>query len=272
MQSAINTVNTRHIGAGDLGAYVAAVSASPARPVISVKDLHKSFGVHQVLKGVSMAVEKGQMVAIVGRSGSGKSTLLRCMNALETIDSGEISVCGHEVHRRNGVNLRELRKEVGIVFQSYNLFPHLTVERNITLALTTVKGMERGAANSRALEVLLQVGLESKKDAYPEQLSGGQQQRVAIARSLAMAPQVMLFDEVTSALDPELTGEVLKVMEQLASDGMTMVLVTHEMAFAKRVADRIIYMHQGKVWEVGAGEMLDAPKTPELRQFLGNGL
>lgn len=244
-----------------------------AQPVISVNDLHKSFGVHQVLKGVSMSVERGQMVAIVGRSGSGKSTLLRCMNALESIDSGAISVCGHQVDKRNGINLRELRKEVGIVFQSYNLFPHLTVERNITLALTTVKGMQRDAANRRALEVLTQVGLEAKRDAYPEQLSGGQQQRVAIARSLAMAPQVMLFDEVTSALDPELTGEVLKVMEQLARDGMTMVLVTHEMAFARKVADVLVFMHEGKIWESGPpNELFDAPKTREFAQFIGSGL
>ena len=270
MQSAINQANTERARPG---AQLASVSPAAARPVISVTDVHKSFGAHQVLKGVSMAVEKGQMVAIVGRSGSGKSTLLRCMDALESIDSGEISVCGHAVHGRERLNLRELRKEVGIVFQSYNLFPHLSVERNITLALTTVKGMERGAANRRALEVLAQVGLEAKKDAYPEQLSGGQQQRVAIARSLAMAPQVMLFDEVTSALDPELTGEVLKVMEQLARDGMTMVLVTHEMAFARKVADVLVFMHDGKIWESGPpNELFDAPKTREFAQFIGSGL
>jgi polar amino acid transport system ATP-binding protein len=158
------------------------------------------------------------------------------------------------------------------VFQSYNLFPHLTVEENIMLALRHVKKMSSDEARRIAMNVLEQVGLAQKADAYPEQLSGGQQQRVAIARSLAMSPKVMLFDEVTSALDPQLTGEVLRVMEDLAADGMTMLLVTHEMAFAKRVADRIIYMHQGKVWEVGDGSMLDAPRTPELRAFLDNGL
>ena len=241
--------------------------------VINVRDVHKSFGPHKVLEGVSLSVEKGQMVAIVGRSGSGKSTLLRCMNALETVDSGEIKVCAHEVSNRTRVNLRELRKEVGIVFQGYNLFPHLTVARNITLALTTVKGMERDLADRTAYEVLLQVGLAEKKDAYPEQLSGGQQQRVAIARSLAMAPQVMLFDEVTSALDPELTGEVLKVMEELASKGMTMVLVTHEMAFARKVADVLVFMHNGKIWESGPPhELFAAPKTKEFAQFIGSGL
>lgn len=242
-------------------------------PVINVTDVHKSFGTHKVLEGVSLSVNKGQMIAIVGRSGSGKSTLLRCMNALESIDSGSISVCDHEVSTSHQLNLRELRKDVGIVFQSYNLFPHLTVERNITLALTTVKGMTREAANRTAYDALLQVGLEHKKDAYPEQLSGGQQQRVAIARSLAMAPQVMLFDEVTSALDPELTGEVLKVMEELASKGMTMVLVTHEMAFARKVADVLVFMHNGKIWESGVpSELFAAPKTQEFAQFIGSGL
>ncbi|MDP3673223.1 MAG: amino acid ABC transporter ATP-binding protein [Telluria sp.] len=270
MQSAINASD---IAGSSIGAYQPSECAAQTGSVISVANLHKSFGVHQVLKGVSLTVEKGQMVAIVGRSGSGKSTLLRCMNALETIESGELTVCGHAVHDRSRVNLRELRKQVGIVFQSYNLFPHLTVERNITLALTTVKAMDRAAATRKALEVLEQVGLAQKKDAYPEQLSGGQQQRVAIARSLAMAPQVMLFDEVTSALDPELTGEVLKVMEQLARDGMTMVLVTHEMAFARKVADVLVFMHDGKIWESGSpNELFDAPKTKEFAQFIGSGL
>jgi polar amino acid transport system ATP-binding protein len=241
--------------------------------VISVSDVHKRFGANQVLAGVSLSVNKGQMVAIVGRSGSGKSTLLRCMNALETVDNGSITVCGHEVSDRASIDMRALRKQVGIVFQSYNLFPHLTVGRNITLALTSVKKMSREAANRKAREVLLQVGLEEKIDAYPEQLSGGQQQRVAIARSLAMEPQVMLFDEVTSALDPELTGEVLKVMEQLASNGMTMVLVTHEMAFARKVADVLVFMHNGRIWESGPpNELFDAPKTREFAQFIGSGL
>ncbi|SAK58836.1 amino acid ABC transporter ATP-binding protein [Caballeronia glebae] len=239
--------------------------------IVKVGDIHKSFGSNHVLKGVSFEVNKGQMIAVIGASGSGKSTALRCIDRLETIDQGQIEVCGIRVDDPL-VDLHLLRREVGIVFQSYNLFPHLTVEENIMLALRHVKKMSRDEARRIATNVLEQVGLGQKADAYPEQLSGGQQQRVAIARSLAMSPKVMLFDEVTSALDPQLTGEVLRVMEDLAADGMTMLLVTHEMAFAKRVADRIIYMHQGKVWEVGDGSMLDAPRTPELRAFLGNGL
>ncbi|SAK47576.1 amino acid ABC transporter ATP-binding protein [Caballeronia temeraria] len=239
--------------------------------IVKVDDIHKSFGSNHVLKGVSFEVNKGEMIAVIGASGSGKSTALRCIDRLETIDRGEIEVCGIRVDDPK-VDLHLLRREVGIVFQSYNLFPHLTVEENIMLALRHVKKMSRDEARRIAMNVLEQVGLGQKADAYPEQLSGGQQQRVAIARSLAMSPKVMLFDEVTSALDPQLTGEVLRVMEDLAADGMTMLLVTHEMAFAKRVADRIIYMHQGKVWEVGDGSMLDAPRTAELRAFLDNGL
>ncbi|KAK48283.1 amino acid ABC transporter ATP-binding protein [Caballeronia sp. LZ029] len=239
--------------------------------IVKVGDIHKSFGSNHVLKGVSFEVNKGEMIAVIGASGSGKSTALRCIDRLETIDQGQIEVCGIRVDDPK-VDLHLLRREVGIVFQSYNLFPHLTVEENIKLALRHVKKMSSDEARRIAMNVLEQVGLAQKADAYPEQLSGGQQQRVAIARSLAMSPKVMLFDEVTSALDPQLTGEVLRVMEDLAADGMTMLLVTHEMAFAKRVADRIIYMHQGKVWEVGDGSMLDAPRTPELRAFLDNGL
>jgi polar amino acid transport system ATP-binding protein len=239
--------------------------------IVSLGDVYKSFGSNQVLKGVSFDVEKGEMIAVIGASGSGKSTALRCIDRLETIDRGRIEVCGIRVDDPK-VDLHQLRREVGIVFQSYNLFAHLTVQENIMLALRHVKKQTRDEARRIAMKVLDQVGLEQKADAYPEQLSGGQQQRVAIARSLAMSPKVMLFDEVTSALDPQLTGEVLRVMEDLARDGMTMLLVTHEMAFAKRMADRIIYMHQGKVWEVGSGDMLDAPQTPELRAFLNNGL
>lgn len=241
--------------------------------IVNVKDLHKSFGTNKVLNGVSLEVPKGQMVAIVGRSGSGKSTLLRCMDGLETINAGTMEVCGFQVHDRDNLNLRELRKRVGIVFQSYNLFPHLTVQRNITLALTTIKKLSTAEANETAAKVLKLVGLEEKTNAYPEQLSGGQQQRVAIARSLAMNPELMLFDEVTSALDPELTGEVLKVMEDLAEQGMTMVLVTHEMAFARKVADVLIFMHQGKVWEMGPpDELFDNPKTPEFKKFISSNL
>ncbi|OZI23899.1 phosphate ABC transporter ATP-binding protein [Bordetella genomosp. 9] len=239
--------------------------------IVRLDNVYKCFGSNQVLQGVSFEVAKGEMIAVIGASGSGKSTALRCIDRLETIDQGSIEVCGIRVDHPE-VDLRQLRLEVGIVFQSYNLFAHLTVEENIMLALRHVKKKSRQEARDIAMSVLDRVGLAQKAGAYPEQLSGGQQQRVAIARSLAMSPKVMLFDEVTSALDPQLTGEVLRVMEDLAAGGMTMILVTHEMAFAKRVADRIIYMHQGKVWEVGDGGMLDAPATPELRAFLSNGL
>ncbi len=239
--------------------------------VVKLHDIHKSFGSVAVLKGVSFEIDKGEVVAIIGRSGSGKSTALRCINRLETIQSGTLEVCGHRIDHAD-LDLRALRQDVGMVFQSYNLFPHLTVEENITLAPRRVKKLPTRDARALALSSLERVGLAEKIDAYPEQLSGGQQQRVAIARSLAMQPKVMLFDEVTSALDPQLTGEVLRVMEVLAQGGMTMAVVTHEMAFARRVADRVIFMHQGRVWETGPGEMLDDPQTPELRAFLANGL
>ena len=239
--------------------------------IVNLEAVHKSFGSLAVLKGVSFQVNKGQVVAIVGRSGSGKSTALRCINRLEAIDSGRIDVCGHRVDDP-ALDLRSLRRDVGIVFQSYNLFPHLTVEENITLAPRAAKGKTRAQALEIAATVLRQVGLADKAQAYPEQLSGGQQQRVAIARSLAMEPQVMLFDEVTSALDPQLTGEVLRVIEDLAAGGMTMVLVTHEMAFARKVADVVIFMHEGRIWETGTGDMLLNPQTAELQQFVDNGL
>lgn len=239
--------------------------------VVELNDVHKSFGTNTVLKGVSFAVPKGQVVAIIGKSGSGKSTALRCIDRLEIIDKGNIEVCGHRVSDP-GIELRRLRMDVGIVFQSYNLFPHLTVEQNVMLAPRAVKKKSKDEARALSHRTLSQVGLVDKAQAYPEQLSGGQQQRVAIARSLAMEPKVMLFDEVTSALDPQLTGEVLRVIEQLASEGMTMVLVTHEMEFAARVADTIIFMHEGKVWETGPGSMLKDPQTPELKQFMAYGL
>jgi polar amino acid transport system ATP-binding protein len=218
--------------------------------VVEVTSVKKSFGSLEVLKDVSFSVDRGQVVVLIGRSGSGKSTMLRCLNGLEQIDAGDILIDGFRVSER-GANLRQLRQDVGIVFQHYNLFPHLTVERNITLALTVVKKMPRKEARAIAERVLAQVGLAEKIDAYPEQLSGGQQQRVAIARCLAASPKVMLFDEVTSALDPELKEEVLQVVEDLARNGMTMVLVTHEMGFARHVADRVIFMHQGRIHESG---------------------
>ncbi|AIC30878.1 amino acid ABC transporter ATP-binding protein (plasmid) [Rhizobium etli bv. phaseoli str. IE4803] len=237
-------------------------------PEVVVENVHKSFGALEVLKGVSLTVGRGEVFALIGRSGSGKSTLLRCMNGLEKINSGRIEIAGHTLGQ-DAKALRKLRTDVGIVFQSYNLFPHLTVGENIMLAPRIVKDVAKVKAREVAHEVLKLVGLSEKFDSYPDQLSGGQQQRVAIARSLAMRPKVMLFDEVTSALDPELTEEVLTVMEQLARDGMTMILVTHEMAFARRVATQTIFMHKGKIWEQGPSAMLFGdPQTPELRQFV----
>ena len=237
-------------------------------PVVELEDVHKRYGNLEVIKGVSLNVAQGEVVALIGRSGSGKSTLLRCINGLEPFQQGRIAVAGHVVDQ-NPKRLRELRKEVGIVFQSFNLFPHLTVGQNIMLAPRLAKGAKPEENRRAAEEVLAQVGLSDKFDAYPDNLSGGQQQRVAIARSLAMKPQVMLFDEVTSALDPELTGEVLLVMERLAKAGMTMILVTHEMGFARNVADVVVFMHQGLVWETGpARAVLEAPQTAELKAFV----
>jgi polar amino acid transport system ATP-binding protein len=236
--------------------------------LVELHDVVKRFGALTVLDHVSLAVNPGEIIAVIGRSGSGKSTLLRCINGLEPIQAGRIVFEGETVNDP-ATNLRKLRQRVGIVFQSFNLFPHLSVEKNITLGPRVVKGMKRGAARELATRALERVGLAEKIDAYPDQLSGGQQQRVAIARSLAMQPQLMLFDEITSALDPELTGEVLKVLEQVAREGMTMMLVTHEMGFARRVATRLIFMHQGRIWEEGpASEVLANPRTPELETFL----
>jgi len=240
--------------------------------IVQFDAVHKSFGPIEVLKGVSFEVRRGEVVCLIGQSGSGKSTALRCINGLERINAGRIRVAGHDVGSNPDVDLRAVRRDVGIVFQSYNLFPHLTVEQNITLAPRRVKRAAPAEASALAAKVLAQVGLLEKLHSYPEQLSGGQQQRVAIARALAMQPQVMLFDEVTSALDPELTEEVLKVMEDLARGGMTMVVVTHEMAFARRVASKVIYMHRGLVHEAGDPDILLRPKTPELQKFIGAGL
>jgi polar amino acid transport system ATP-binding protein len=241
--------------------------------IVNVQNVHKRFGQNNVLNGVSLEILRGQLVAIIGRSGSGKSTLLRCLNGLESIDSGTLHVCDTQINGLGQAELRALRQRVGMVFQGYNLFPHLTVRRNVTLALTNIKKMRKDEAEDIARRVLSQVGMDQKLDAYPEQLSGGQQQRVAIARSLAMMPELMLFDEVTSALDPELTGEVLKVMENLARDGMTMALVTHEMSFAKKVADVVVFMHAGKVWEIGSPqELFGNPRTEELARFISSDL
>jgi polar amino acid transport system ATP-binding protein len=238
-------------------------------PIVEFSGVCKSFGATQVLKGLNLEVYRGEVVALIGRSGSGKSTALRCVNGLEKISSGTLEVCGYQLHRTD-VNLRELRLRVGIVFQSYNLFPHLTVQQNITLAPVKVRRMGHARASELADRVLDQVGLRARAQSYPHQLSGGQQQRVAIARSLAMEPDVMLFDEVTSALDPELTGEVLRVMERLASDGMTMLVVTHEMAFAQSVAKKVVFVNDGVIWEVGSGAILKEPRTEELQVFVRN--
>jgi polar amino acid transport system ATP-binding protein len=236
--------------------------------LVEIADVTKFYGPLKVLEHVSLTVEAGEIIAIVGRSGSGKSTLLRCINGLEPIQGGRIVVDGVTVNDPK-TDLRKLRQRVGIVFQSYNLFPHLSVSRNITLAPTVAKRMPELEARAIARDVLRRVGLEDKLDAYPDQLSGGQQQRVAIARSLAMQPMLMLFDEITSALDPELTGEVLKVLENMARSGMTMILVTHEMGFARRFGSRLVFMHQGRIWEQGpAAETLARPRTPELETFL----
>ena len=236
--------------------------------LLALNNISKRFGVHQALTEVSLAVEPGEVVAIIGRSGSGKSTLLRCINGLEWPESGTIEFNG-KPFEPSPRRLKALRREIGIVVQSYNLFPHLCVERNITLGPTAAKGMTLAAARELARKVLRMVDLEDKTAAYPQQLSGGQQQRVAIARALAMEPRLVLFDEITAALDPELIGEVVRVLDKLARDGMTMVLVTHEMGFARRSADTIVFMHQGRIWEKGPpAKLFGAPATAELDSFI----
>jgi polar amino acid transport system ATP-binding protein len=235
---------------------------------VEVRNVIKRFGANLVLDDISVTFPSGVMTAIIGRSGSGKSTLLRCLNGLERVDSGEIEIGGHKLTYESKT-LRSLRRNIGIVFQGYNLFPHLTAERNITLALTVVQEKNREEARDIATRVLREVGLEEKRAAYPDQLSGGQQQRVAIARALALDPKVILFDEVTSALDPELTGEVLRVMATLSERGITMILVTHEMNFAKQAAKKLVFMHEGKIREEGDPvRLFEKPTTPELTQFL----
>ncbi len=245
----------------------------PTEPIVKVRGLRKQFGTNEVLKGIDLEVQAGEVVAIIGKSGSGKSTLLRCINGLEVFQHGQLEVQGHALEggtaKPNAPGLRELRQCVGMIFQNFNLFPHLSVGRNVMLAPTLVKQRERGAAETQARKLLERVGLSDKFDAWPDQLSGGQQQRVAIARALAMEPSVMLCDEITSALDPELVGEVLRVVESLAEEGMTLMMVTHEMNFARKVADRVVFMHAGRIHEIGPPETLfGEPQTPELKQFL----
>lgn len=237
--------------------------------VVKVKDAHKHFGHLHVLKGVNLEVARGEVVVIIGPSGSGKSTLLRCLNYLEPVQSGEVWVDGIRLDHHK-TNIRQVRAEVGMVFQSFNLFPHLTVLRNVMLAPVIVRKRPEAEVREAALALLAKVGLQDKTDAYPSQLSGGQQQRVAIARALCMQPKLMLFDEVTSALDPELVREVLDVMKQLARDGMTMIVVTHEMGFAREVADRVIFMDEGRIVEEGTAEdIFDRPQYQRTKEFLG---
>jgi len=236
--------------------------------LVSLDKVHKYYGENHVLKGVDLRVKAGEVVSIIGRSGSGKSTLLRCINGLEEHETGAIIVDNQAVEN-DDFKLRLLSRSVGMVFQNFNLFPHMTVGKNVMLATKLV--MKKSPAESKELaqELLAKVGLADKFDAYPGNLSGGQQQRVAIARSLAMSPKVLLCDEITSALDPELVGEVLKVLEQLKAEGMTLILVTHEMNFARDVGDRVVFMHHGKVWETGPSDDVFAnPQTEELQSFL----
>jgi ABC-type polar amino acid transport system ATPase subunit len=234
--------------------------------VISIRDIHKKFGAHEVLKGVSLEVDEGQVVVILGPSGSGKSTLLRCINGLESLDGGSIEVGG--IPLLGGANLHRIRQKTGMVFQQFNLFPHKTVLENITLASIHVKKLPVQEARQQAMALLEKVGLPEKADEYPSKLSGGQQQRVAIARALAMNPEVMLFDEPTSALDPELISEVLDVMKALAGDGMTMVIVTHEMGFAREVADKVVFMDNGLIIDEAPTEpFFNAPTHERTRQF-----
>lgn len=238
--------------------------------MIGLRNVHKRFGSNEVLRNINLEVAKGEVVVVCGPSGSGKSTLIRTINRLENIQSGSIHVNGDEIHARNA-DLNRIRSNIGFVFQSFNLFPHLSVLRNLTLAPMRVRGMARAAAEAQARQLLDRVGLSEKINAYPPFLSGGQQQRVAIARALAMTPPVMLFDEPTSALDPEMVGEVLSVMKDLAREGMTMVCVTHEMGFAREVADRVLFMAEGEIVETATPEeFFTAPRTPRAQKFVAD--
>lgn len=236
--------------------------------MITVKGLHKKFGQLHILKGIDLEIGQGEVVVLIGPSGSGKSTFLRCLNLLEQPTSGEIEFEGKSITAKKH-DINKTREKMGMVFQHFNLFPHKSVLENITLAPIRVKKMDQAEAERIALDLLRTVGLEDKKDAYPSQLSGGQKQRIAIARALAMEPHVMLFDEPTSALDPEMVGEVLDVMKKLAEKGMTMVVVTHEMGFAREVGDRILFMDNGLIVEQGTpDEVFGAPKNPRTQDFL----
>lgn len=236
--------------------------------MIKVENLHKRFDELEVLKGIDLEVHEGEVISIIGGSGSGKSTLLRCINFLEKKNKGNIIVDG-KIIKKSAHDINALRERVGMVFQRFNLFPHKTVEKNVMIGPTVIKGTDKKIARQKALSLLEQVGLEDKAKTYPAMLSGGQQQRVAIARALAMEPQVLLFDEPTSALDPELVGEVLQVIENLAKKGMTMLIVTHEMGFAKQVSDRIVFLYEGMIEECGTPEeIFDNPKSERLKSFI----
>ena len=236
--------------------------------MIEVNDLKISFGKLNILKGLSTKIGKGDKVVIIGPSGSGKSTFLRCLNRLETPDSGSIIFEGQDITDKN-CDINKIRQKMNMVFQHFNLFPHLTVLQNITLAPLTLKLQDKAAAEEYAMYLLKRIGLEDKANVYPNSLSGGQKQRIAIVRSLAMKPDVILFDEPTSALDPEMVGEVLQLMKDLADEGMTMVVVTHEMGFAREVANRVLFVSDGVIEEEGTpAEIFDSPKSPRLRQFL----
>jgi ABC-type polar amino acid transport system ATPase subunit len=248
-------------------------AAATTEPVVRLEGVHKSFGDNEVLRGIDLEVRAGEVLTIVGPSGSGKSTLLRCVNLLEPLNAGRIFLEGDEITRK-GVDVSAVRQRIGMVFQHFNLFPHLTVMDNLTLAARRIRKRPRAEAEKRAQQLLARVGLEEKADQHPHQLSGGQQQRVAIARALMMEPSVMLFDEVTSALDPELVGEVLIVMRDLARDmGMTMLVVTHEMQFAREVGDRLVFMDEGRIVEQGdPATVLDHPEAERTKRFLRRSL
>ncbi|MBK1669573.1 peptide ABC transporter ATP-binding protein [Rhodovibrio sodomensis] len=259
MPSSSNAAAARHADA----------NWTPDQPIVAIRNVHKSFGDFEVLRGITFDVMKGDVICIIGASGSGKSTLLRCINALVPIDSGSIKVEGQEVHQPN-LNTLALRKKVGMVFQQFNLFPHKTALQNIMMAPVQVLKQDKDAVRERARRLLAKVRLEGKEDAYPGELSGGQQQRVAIARSLAMNPDVMLFDEVTSALDPETVNEVLLTIRELAEEGMTCMLVTHEMGFAREVADHMYFTDRGIIVEHGPPQEFFAnPKDERTKAFLG---
>ncbi len=243
-----------------------------AEPVVRLEGIHKSFGENHVLRGIDLTVASGEVLTIVGPSGSGKSTLLRCVNLLEPLNEGRIFFEGAEI-TRPGIDVSDVRQRIGMVFQQFNLFPHLTVMDNLTLATRRIRKRPKAEAEKRGRELLARVGLSEKAGQHPHQLSGGQQQRVAIARALMMDPHVMLFDEITSALDPELVGEVLIVMRDLARDGMTMLVVTHEMQFAREVGDRLVFMDEGRIVEEGVPtDVLDRPREERTRRFLRRSL